>query len=467
MNDANTQEPRSPGISPFDLYIRKWVVLAGIAGILTGLSVVVLDVIVRIVFLGDIAGDGGFMGITTFLYNLSPLSSFLLPLLGMVATGLVLMRFAGEPLTSGTDEVLEHYHFSQAPLRLREGFVKYLASILTIGLGGSAGLEGPSINSGAVVGSWLWKTVRVRFQLSRDDLRIMLLAGAAAGIAAIFKAPLTGIVFALEVPYKDDIARRAFFPSIISGVSSYVTFASFEGFQPLFSSFPAVAFTPMILASSALLGLIIAGASVAFSVSYNRLKNILQKRNVRVVPRLALGGLGIGLLALAGRLALSGPYPSMFGPLSTGMTLGSYPYTYGAGYSVIQGSLLGLFSIQLLLAILALRLTATALTLGTGGVGGIFFPQVLFGALIGSLFALLVQGPVTLYASVGMAAFMSAGYKTPLAAVTFIGDTTTSVSYLVPGMIASAIAYVVSGEHSVSMEQKLWEYDPSQTPIHQ
>jgi chloride channel protein, CIC family len=421
-------------------------VIAGVIGIITGLSIVLLDIMVRIVLLGGLNGEPGFTGVTVLVYKVSPAFSFLLPFLGMVATGLILWRFASEPLTSGTDEVLEHYHFSNAPLRLKEGIVKYFASVFTIGFGGSAGLEGPSINSGAVVGSWLWQKTRTRLGLTPNDLRIMLLSGAAAGIAAIFKAPLTGIVFALEVPYKDDIARRAFLPSIISGVSSYVTLASFEGFQPLFTFNTAGTLTPVVLALSAILGLIIAGLSMLFSSMYHIFRNTLQGKNLKLMTRFTIGGIGLGFAALLAQL-----------------TLGS-PYTYGPGYSLIQGSMLGQLSLQTLMAVFILRVITTILTLGTGGVGGIFFPLVLFGATIGSLFGILVQGPVSLYASVGIAAFMSAGYKTPLAAVTFIGDTTGSVSYLVPGMIASAIAYVVSGESSVSSEQKLWEDQPRPPP---
>jgi len=158
-----------------------------------------------------------------------------------------------------------------------------------------------------------------------------------------------------------------------------------------------------------------------------------------ILIKIGVGGASISILALIVRLVFTSPY------------------TYGPGYPIIQGSLLGEYSEQTLLALLTIRLVATALTLGSGGVGGIFFPLVLFGATTGSLFGLIVQGPVSLYASVGIAAFMSAAYKTPLAAVTFIGDTTASVSYLIPGMIAAAIAYVVSGENSVSGEQKIWE----------
>ena len=109
---------------------------------------------------------------------------------------------------------------------MRSFVPKLLAAIATVGFGGSAALEGPSIYGGGAIGSWLWTRWK---RLSRDPRkrRIMLISGAAAGMAAVFRAPLTGIVFALEMPYKDDLAHEALLPSLIASVVSYVTLAFF------------------------------------------------------------------------------------------------------------------------------------------------------------------------------------------------------------------------------------------------
>lgn len=428
----------------FREYSRKWVLLAGIVGVVTGFFVVILDFVVRTLFLGDAVGEGGFTGFVTTLYDTSPAASFLLPFVGMVLVGALLRKFASAPSISGTDELLEHYHSYSEGVHPREGALKYLAAILTIGFGGSAGLEGPSISAGGVVGSWVCRHMSKRLSLTKEDRRILLLAGASAGIAAIFKAPLTGIVFALEVPYKDDIARKALLPSIISGVASYVTFASVDGSSPLFSFVTTrVGFTVEDMLLSAILGILIGLLAIVFSRVYHLIHRRLGSTRVPFLTRFVIGGAAVGLIALLVRLSYGSPY------------------TFGAGYFVIQESLLGTFTVQFLAAILVLRMLATAFTLGSGGVGGIFFPLVVFGSLAGSLFGLLVHGDVAIFASVGIAAFMSAGYKTPLAAVTFIGDTTGSVSFLIPAMIGSAIAYIVSGEASVSTEQKLWAAPPS------
>ncbi len=394
--------------------------------------------------LGNAFGGESYTGIVTRIYDASPVFSFLLPFVGLTSAGLLLYRFASKPLLSGTDEILEDYHWKRKPLGVREGFVKYVASILTIGLGGSAGLEGPSINVGGVITSNVWKKFQTRYKLTQEDLRIVLLAGASAGIAAVFKAPLTGIIFALEVPYKDDLATRALHQSVISGVVSYVTLAIIEGPKPLFS-IPIVPTSsnffvnPLNFVYTAILAVCLSLIVIGFAALLKYISNYRTNYNFPRITRFVVAGLILGGIALIIRLTVT------------------QPLTYGAGYNVIEQSLLGQYSIQLLVSLLALRIVASAVTLGSGGVGGLFFPLVLFGALTGSLFALVVHGSASLWGSVGIAAAISAGYKTPLAAVTFIGDTTGSVSYLVLGMVASGISYLISGRKSVSSEQIMRE----------
>ncbi|MDG6997038.1 MAG: chloride channel protein [Nitrososphaerota archaeon] len=420
-------------------YVRKWLVVSGLIGLVTSIAVIFLDFGIRILLLGNQFGGDAFTGIIIRLYNISPVFSFVIPFGGMIIVGLFLRTFASQPLLSGTEEVLDHYHENRTPMKVKEGFVKYIAAILTIGFGGSAGLEGPSINAGSVAGSWLWQNFRERLGLTQEDLRIMLLAGASAGIAAVFKAPLTGIIFALEVPYKDDIARKAFLPSIISGVVSYIGFASVEGFQPLFGFPISPSVDLYAITLSAVLGIIIGLLAVGFAILYHSVSDFYANRRFPFISRYVLGGAVLGAIALLVRYSYHASY------------------TYGAGYFLIEGSLLGSFSIEFLLAIIVLRMIATTFTLASGAVGGIFFPLVVFGSLVGSLFGVLTHSDITLFASVGIAAFMSAGYKTPLAAVTFVGDTTGSVSYLIPAMIASFVAYIVSGDNSVSSKQRTQE----------
>jgi len=431
-----------PGVTgPFGELVRRWVPLAVAVGMITGLLVIVLDEGINVLLLGNGFGGGGFTGYAIRVYESSPLAAFLLPFSGLVVTGLLLRAFASEPYLSGTDEVLNRYHHGKG-LGLRDGAVKFLASFFTIGLGGAAGLEGPSINAGAVVGSWMWRRLSSRLALTDEDLRILLLVGAAAGVAAVFKTPLTGIFFALEVPYKDHFAGKAFIPSMIAGVTAYVTFASVEGTSPLFSfTQVASAFTLYDLVLASLFGVVVGVVAVLFSGFYRAAGALMRGVRIPFMARFALGGAGLGLIALASRV-----YYGM-------------PYTFGPGYQVIQGALSGTFAVQFILAILVLRMLATALTLGTGGVGGMFFPLVLFGALVGSAFGLVLHGDIAVTVSVGIAAFISAGYKTPISAVTFVAESTGSIAYLIPAMVGSVVAYIISGRSGVSGEQSDRTFD--------
>jgi len=135
-----------------------------------------------------------------------------------------------------------------------------------------------------------------------------------------FQGPLTGIVFALEVPYKDDLARRAFLPSIISGVASYVTFASVEGSTPLFSfASTQVGFTPGDLVLAAVFGVFVGVLAVAFSTLYHQTRRRLESLELPFMSRYLIGGAAVGAIALLVRVV----YDS--------------PYTFGPGYSLIQG----------------------------------------------------------------------------------------------------------------------------------
>jgi CIC family chloride channel protein len=125
------------------------------------------------------------------------------PGLGLLAAGLIL-RYLGRNSSSGTsDEFIRAFHERNPRLPFRDLPAKLLAGVVTIGMGGALGLEGPSIYAGATVGL----SVRDRFSnwLRREDVRVLLTAGAAAGVAAVFKAPATGVLFALEAPYRDDV----------------------------------------------------------------------------------------------------------------------------------------------------------------------------------------------------------------------------------------------------------------------
>src|SRR5439155_14512239 len=154
------------------------------------------------------------------------------PLVGLALSWLALVHVARSRDSALTDLYLKAFHDPDHPLRFREVHGRVLASIATLGFGGTMGLEGPSLYLGSSVGSFLQHRFP-RFTAG-SSRRVLLVAGAAAGVAAIFKAPATGAIFALEVPYQEDLARRMLLPALVASASGYLTFVAVTDITPLF-----------------------------------------------------------------------------------------------------------------------------------------------------------------------------------------------------------------------------------------
>ncbi|HJT38520.1 MAG TPA: chloride channel protein, partial [Actinomycetota bacterium] len=269
--------------------------------------------------------------------------------------------------------------------------------------------------------------------LHAEDRRILLVAGAAAGIAAIFKAPVTGIVFALEVPYRDDLARRALIPSIFAAASSYVVFVSIAGTHALFP----IAAAPLRLVD--LGGALLVGAACGIGA---RIFIEVYRRTTRAMRK----------LPYAARPAVGGFVLAGVG--ATSLVAFHHLYALGPGYQPILHAAQGQIGPWLLVALFALKVVGTSATAGGSGVGGLFFPSVLMGAAIGGAVGHLVPGPASLFAVAGIAAFLGGSYKVPLAGVAFVAEATGAPGYIIPGLIAAAIGYLVSGSASLSHRQR-------------
>jgi CIC family chloride channel protein len=414
--------------------LRKWLIIAPLIGVTTGLMITVIAVI--------------------SLHGLWPpvLNYYLqhhwaiIPglLLGFIATGLIMQFLTPDPDEHSTEEIIRSYHEHQGDVSMRPFLPKLLAAITTVGFGGSAALEGPSIYGGGAIGSWMWARLRRagRFRLDARDRRIMLICGAAAGMSAVFRAPLTGIVFALEMPYKDDLAHEALLPSLIASVISFMTLSSFLGSQPLFDFATGSSFTRRDLLWCALLGIVTGLVAMAFTVTFHRARSLCVDSPLPHWLKLAVGGLLTALCGLVFLHFYNGPLVPL-GPNyeAVGLILG---HPHG--------------SIELVVFAL-LKLAGTIFTLGAGGVSAMFVPLFLSGGALGVAFsqAVVHSGSPALYAAVGMACFISAGYKTPLAAVVFVAEATGGHAFIIPGLIGAAVAYAVSGDASASGDQRLHE----------
>jgi chloride channel protein, CIC family len=411
--------------------LRKWLVIAPVIGLVTGL--VITGVVVIIL---------GKLWPPVLRYYLHHHWSIVPGLvLGFVVTGLIMQFLTADPDEHSTEEIIRSYHEHEGSVDMRWFVPKLAAAITTVGFGGSAALEGPSIYGGAAIGSWLWTKLR-GLRLTDRDRRIMLICGAAAGMSAVFRAPLTGIVFALEMPYRDDLAHEALVPSLIASVVSFVTLSTFLGAEPLFDFAGCTAYTRHDLYWSALLGLIIGLVAMTFVITFRRARKFFVGWGIPHWMKLAIGGL---LTGLCGLLFLQ-LYPGNLVPI-------------GPNYEAVGQILGNSHSTAQLVIFSVLKLAATLFTLAAGGVSAMFVPLFLTGGSIGTAFGQSVvhSSCLNLYAAVGMGSFIAAGYKTPLAAVVFVAEATGGHAFIIPALIGAAVAYAVSGDASASGDQRLHE----------
>ncbi|MGB7228653.1 MAG: chloride channel protein, partial [Candidatus Acidiferrales bacterium] len=409
--------------------LHRWLIVAPVMGVLTGLLITLIaQVILK------------WMWPPILRYYLAhPVAMIPGLVAGFVIAGLIMQYMTPNPNEHSTEEIIRSYHEHKGDIQMRPFVPKLIAAIATVGFGGSAALEGPSIYGGGAIGSWLWAKLR-KVGLEPRDRRIMLISGAAAGMSAVFRAPLTGIIFALEMPYKDDLAHEALLPALIASVTSYATMAAFLGAQPLFDFASAETYTRRDLLWSALLGVACGLVAMAFDITFRRMRQFCVRASVPHWIKMAAGGILTGVCGIA--------FVSMYKG-------GLVPI--GANYEAVRMILQESHGSVELVVFGFLKLGATLFSLGVGGVSAMFVPLFLTGGSFGAAFAQsIVHSPsIDLYAAVGMAAFIAAGYKTPLTAVVFVAEATGGHAYIIPALIGAAVAYAVSGEASVSGEQRL------------
>jgi len=411
--------------------IQKWLLVAPIIGVTSGLLITGITVLILNTIWAAV--------LPAYMRNHWMILAGLV--VGFLLTGLIMQFCTPDPNEHSTEEIIRSYHEHQGDIDMRPFWWKLLAAVTTVASGGSAAMEGPSIYGGGAIGSWLWTRLR-RFGLEPRDRRIMLISGAGAGMAAVFRAPLTGLVFALEMPYKDDLAHEALLPSLIASVVSYATLVSILGTEPLFNFVGSNSFAAIDLFWSAILGLVIGFVALVFDITFRRVRTFFIAMRAPHALKLVIGGLGTALCGLL--------FVSIY-------HIGLIPI--GPNYEAVRAVLVSSYPSRVLIVFAILKMAATIFSLGSGGVSAAFVPLVLAGGCIGSAFGQSVvhTSTVDLYAAVGMAAFIAGGYKTPLTAVVFIAETTGGHSFIIPSLIGAAVAYAISGEASISGDQHLHE----------
>ena len=360
----------------------------------------------------------------------------LAPAVGLVIAALCVRWITASTNTTTADEYVRSFH-DQATERADPRAVvgRVLASIATIGYGGALGLEGPSIYAGSVIGA----SVQRRFArfFSREDAKLLLVAGAAAGVSAIFKAPATGALFAIEVPYRADVARRNVIPAMVAAATSYITFAAFDGTDPLLPMAGRQPFDWRDMAGALLVGLVCGVGARLFSAGLRALRTMPRIQHTPWPSRILIAGATLAVLAVVSNAAAD------------------TPLSLGPGYNVIEWATDPAHGAWLVLLILLVRVAAVMAAYGGGGVGGMFIPLVVIGALTGRVIGgAFGVSDIDLLVVVGMAAFLGAGYRTPLAALMFVAETTGRPGFVVPALVATAASQLVVGDSSVSVNQR-------------
>jgi CIC family chloride channel protein len=431
-----------PFISPRWSYHFRWVTLSIAVGVVSGIGAIVFDELLLFILKHTITCFTGYMEpvrgapVAQVLGFVSPYNYLiiLIPALGGLISGIISYTLAPETAGDGTDAMIEAFHKKGGFMRTRAPFVKIISSAITIGTGGSAGKEGPISQIGAGFGSVLATTLKLRPR----ERRILTLAGAAAGLGAIFRAPLGAALFAPEVLYREmEFEFEAILPCIISSIVAYIVFTQVYGRAAIFFPGPVDFALPKEILPYAIFGVLCAAAGYVWIKVFHGMEHYVFAR--LKIPRILKPTLG-GLLC--------------------GVILFFYPHVMDAGYGWVQMALEGKMLWQAMFLMAAMKILATSCTLGSGGSGGVFGPSVFIGAMLGGGFGYMgqqffpnwVHYPYS-FVLVGMGGFFAGVAKTPLAAIIMACEMSASYTLLVPLMLVSAISILLLGKTGLYEKQ--------------
>jgi CIC family chloride channel protein len=394
--------------------------------------------------------------------HLRPVVVMLLPAAGALLAGLI-CQLAPESRGGGGDAMIHAFHHQGGVIRRRVIWVKAIASILTLGSGGSGGREGPTMLIGGSLGS----TVGGILGVSARERRMLMLAGVAAGMAAVFRTPLGAALLATEVLYRDDFEAEALVPAILASVIAYSVVFSIFGQSTLFARAAHYDFVPRHLPLYALLAIFVAGVAATFARSLRLIQRLAARLPVPAWARPAVGGLALGVFAVPLIMYLGGHVGS------PGHALGILGGGYGAAQVAITGAtwLPGGWAGAGFLALLCVaKLLATSLTIGTDGSAGDFGPSLVLGALFGGAFgraaAVLLHDPSIdpgAFALVGMGTFYGGIAHVPVSSLIMVSELAGSYDLLVPLMLAGGISFVALRRRSLYHAQVASHLD---SPVH-
>ena len=430
--------------------IGRGTLLGILIGVVSGLGAIVFNFLLQTgskFFMNDLINLALPGGTSSYLFLDIPMKRWLLliiPALGGLLSGLIVFNLAPEAEGHGTDALIDSFHRKKGIVRRRVPFVKTIASAITIGSGGSAGKEGPIAQIGSGFGSFLASLLK----LSDSERRILLLAGAAGGIGAIFKAPLGSALFVTEVLYrKSEFEFEAVMPCVLSSIVGYTVFTFYDGTGTIFQIPRFALATPSQLPLYGLFGLICSLIGFLYIWFFYGMRDRFFKRlSIPKYIKPSVGGLMLGVLAFF------------------------LPEVLGGGYQWIQSAINGQLTIGLMFALVFAKIVATSFTISSGGSGGVFAPSLFIGSMLGGwygnicyrFFPNVITEPAA-FVLVGMGGFFAGVAKVPIAALIMVAEMTGGYGLIVPMLIVSSLSFLLLGNVSLYEKQVATRVD---SPAH-
>jgi CIC family chloride channel protein len=381
----------------------------------------------RIFMLGIAGYVAPSLGIPNPEPQFGPWTLWLIPVsttMGGLICGVLVYSTAPEAEGHGTDAAIASYHFRGARVRPIVPLIKAIASSITIGSGGAAGREGPAAQISSGAASVLCDILRV----SLAERRILVLAGMAAGLSAIFRAPLGMAIFASEILYAGLAFEYEALPfTLIAAVVAYAVNGLFAGWHTLFVIPSGLTFDrPAQLLGYAALGVAAGVVGAIQPPIFYGVRDLFERLRIPRHFKPAIGGLGMGLLA-------------MF-----------FPQTLATGFGWVQMALTGGYVGYTLLLLVCAKILAMSLTISSGGSGGVFGPNVYIGGMLGGgvAYALNAWFPgaqisPAAFVVVGMGAAFAGTARVPISTLIMVTEMTGGYGLIVPAMLASSLSFVV------------------------
>lgn len=409
---------------------RQFLILSSIlVGLTAGLAAVVLKTAVHYIHLA-----------ITYNYHIKYQYIFYIffPTIGILLTVWVVKKYLKNKLGRGTANILYAIAKKSSFLPKDKMYSHVITSALTVGFGGSAGLESPIVVTGSAIGSNYSKTYHVSYK----DRTMLLACGAAAGIAAAFNSPIAGVLFALEVLLAD-VTISAFIPLIIAAATGALLSKIILEEDILFSFKLQTAFNYHNVPFYIILGILAGCMSLYYSRMYPKIESLLKPKKWNVYKKALIGGICLGVLILF--------FPSLFGEgYESIKALSSLRPEKIFEHSILSNLITNKWWLILfILLAMFFKTIAVAFTIGGGGNGGNFAPSLFVGAYLGFAFASVINllgiadAPVSNFTIVAMAGILSGVFHAPLTGIFLIAEITGGYELMIPLMIVSAISFMI------------------------